>query len=47
MKEYERMFDVGMLTSDDRVELIHGEIVEKMPPTNPHTHALPRFTNCS
>ena len=34
------MFDVGILTSDDRVELIHGEIVERMPPTNPHTACI-------
>jgi len=40
VKEYERMFDVGILTSDDRVELIHGEIVERMPPTNPHTACI-------
>lgn len=28
--EYEQMVDTGILTKDDRVELIRGEIVEKM-----------------
>jgi Uma2 family endonuclease len=35
--EYERMFESGVLNPDDRVELIHGEVVQKMPPSNRHT----------
>ena len=34
------MLGAGILKSDDRVELIDGEIVEKMPPTNPHTACI-------
>lgn len=29
--EYERMVDVGILTEEDRVELVGGEIVEISP----------------
>ncbi len=37
--QYERMVKTGVLTEDDRVELIEGEIVE-MPPIDPQ-HSIP------
>lgn len=38
--QYERMVEVGILTKYDRVELIHGEIVEKMPIGRGHFAAV-------
>ena len=35
-EEYHRMFEVGILTENDRVELIRGEIVKKMAPGKRH-----------
>ena len=35
-EEYHRMFEVGILTERDRVELIRGEIVQKMAPGRRH-----------
>lgn len=34
--EYERMIEHGILTENDRVELIRGEIIEKMAIGDPH-----------
>ena len=38
--EYARMVEVGILTKHDRVELIHGEIIEKMPIGRGHFGAV-------
>lgn len=36
LEQYEKMVEDGILTSDDRVELLDGEIVEKMTIGSPH-----------
>ncbi|MBI3965180.1 MAG: Uma2 family endonuclease [Chloroflexi bacterium] len=42
--DYHQMADAGILTEDDRVELIEGEVVE-LPPIGPeHTGNVSRFT---
>ena len=40
--EYYRMSDAGILTEDDRVELIDGEIIEMSPPGNRHNACVHR-----
>ncbi len=35
-EEYERMLEAGILTEDDPVELVHGQIVEMSPENTPH-----------
>jgi Uma2 family endonuclease len=42
--QYDRMIDVGILKEDDRVELIRGEIVAKMPIGDPHVACVDRLT---
>jgi Uma2 family endonuclease len=39
-QEYERMIDAGVLTSEDRVELIDGEIVTVTPQKSRHATAV-------
>ncbi len=36
LEEYEKMVEAGILTPDDRAELLDGEIVEKMAVGSPH-----------
>jgi Uma2 family endonuclease len=38
--EYHRMADAGILTEDDRVELLEGVIVLMSPQNEPHAHAI-------
>ena len=42
--DYERMVDTGILTENDRVELIRGEILEKMVIGDPHCACVNRLT---
>lgn len=41
---YERMVEAGILTEDDRVELVSGEIVEMTPIDPAHAHAVDALT---
>jgi Uma2 family endonuclease len=41
--QYHRMIDTGVLTEDDRVELIRGEIVPKMPIGDRHVRCVNRL----
>lgn len=41
-EEYERAADLGLFRPDERLELLEGEIVEKMPQITPHTTAICR-----
>jgi Uma2 family endonuclease len=43
MEEYHRMAEVGILTETDRVELIHGEIVERTPISSRHASVIKRL----
>lgn len=40
--EYDQMIEFGILTENDRVELIRGEIIEKMPIGDPHASCVKR-----
>ncbi len=40
VKEFERLFDAGFFAPDARLELIDGEVWEKMSQNEPHTLAL-------
>src|SRR5262245_18565720 len=42
VEQYHRMIEAGILTDDDRVELIHGWILNKMPQNPPHVLAITR-----
>lgn len=41
--EYHRMGDAGVLTEDDRVELIHGQVVEMTPIGDDHLSCVNRL----
>jgi len=38
--DYHRMMAVGILTPDDRVELLEGQIIEMVPPDPPHASRI-------
>jgi Uma2 family endonuclease len=40
VEQYHEMIRTGILTEDDRVELLNGWIVEQMPPNPPHSQAV-------
>ena len=42
--EYERMIDSGILTDEDKVELLDGHVVLKMPSNAPHASAIQSLT---
>ncbi|MBI2490826.1 MAG: Uma2 family endonuclease [Candidatus Rokubacteria bacterium] len=44
VKDYHRMIETGILTEDDRVELLEGEIVEMGRPGPPHQGTVDRLT---
>src|SRR6185503_6413239 len=43
--DYHRMVDAGILTEDDRVELIRGEILAMSPIGSPHNGSVLRASN--
>ena len=45
IEEYERMVETGILTREERVELIEGEIVETSPIGDPHAAFVANLTH--
>jgi Uma2 family endonuclease len=43
LREYHQMIDLGLLTEDDRVELLEGWIVAKMPHNPPHDSTVAKL----
>jgi Uma2 family endonuclease len=44
VEEYHNMIHNGILTTEDRVELLDGYLVNKMPQNNPHSSTVDRLT---
>jgi len=42
--EYEHLTQIGVLTTEDRIELIDGYVVNKMPQNDPHSSTVQRLT---
>jgi hypothetical protein len=42
VREYHKMIEIGVLTEDDRIELLEGYLVEKMPDDPIHDGTLQR-----
>src|SRR5438874_5338165 len=40
VEDYHRAIDLGFLNEDDRIELLRGELYEKMPQNPPHYFAM-------
>ena len=45
LDEYHRMIETGILTEDDRVELINGEIIAMSPVNSSHAATVDRISN--
>lgn len=45
VEDYHRMGEVGILSEDDRVELLEGEIVQMIPIGSRHASCVGRFTH--
>ncbi|MEM7548967.1 MAG: Uma2 family endonuclease [Bacteroidota bacterium] len=45
VKDYQKMIEVGILTEKDKVELIHGEIIEMTPISSLHSSVVNRLSN--
>lgn len=44
VKEYDRFIEAGVLTEDDPVELINGEVVKMSPISSPHAGCVARLS---
>jgi len=42
--EYHKLIEIGILAEDDRVELLEGHMVMKMPPNPPHSNVITNTT---
>ena len=43
VEQYQRMIEAGVFSDDDKVELLEGYLVTKMPRNPPHENAIQRF----